>query len=352
MTGIFLDRRVLLDRLINRDTPQAVALLERLERYDTVAYEASGASGMESALTGVAELHGKLVGMWSSELDPAPDEEEFFAQTLDTAAKTPTIMLAARQYQQSARSHAEPLESVFFALRLLNVVRSGGMDLGLHRERLPIVLELFAKSGLKIENTTDGVFVSEPCGFPYLPHAVPGSTVYRVVPLGGEYHGRSTPGPRSADTSVPTGRRVFIAYSRKDHTWLERLLEVLKPFVRAGDVDVWSDERITTTRLWRDEIDQALAAADAGIMLVSTAFLASDFVTDHEIPALLNRHQTDDMPISWIAVSASVYKHTPIEPFQALNDPGRPLDRLTVARRKLELVKIAEKIRDILVSGR
>jgi hypothetical protein len=347
MTGIFLDRRILLDRLINSGSTPVVGL----DGYDTVAYEASGVSGLESALDRAAELRGKLVGIPSSELAPVPADAKLFAQTLDVAAKTPAIMLAARQYQQSARSHAEPMESVSYTLRLLSAVRSGGMDLGLHRERLPILLHLFAESGVKLENTTDSLFVSEPCGFPYLPHAVPGSTVYRIVPVGDEGHGRPTPAPRSADISAPTGKRVFIAYSHKNQTWLERLLEVLKPFVRAGDIDVWSDERITASQLWRDEIDQALAAADAGIMLVSTSFLASDFVTDHEIPALLKRHQTDNMPISWIAVSDSLYKHTPIEPFQALNDPGRPLDQLTVARRQRELVKIAEKIRDILVSG-
>jgi hypothetical protein len=123
------------------------------------------------------------------------------------------------------------------------------------------------------------------------------------------------------------------------------------PFVRAGDIDVWSDQRIASGQPWRDEIDQALAAADAGIMLVSTSFLASDFVTQHEIPALLKRHQTDNVRVSWVAVSDSLYRHSPIEPFQALNDPGRPLDQLTVANRKRELVKIAEKISGILGSG-
>jgi TIR domain len=352
MTGIFLDRRILLDHLINRNTIPIEALSARLDDYDTVAYEASGASGMEYALARVPELRSKLVGIPPSELTPPRGEEKLFAKTLDIAADTQSIRWAAMKYQQSAQSHADPMESVSYTLRLLSAVRSGSTDLGVHRERLPIVLQLFAESGVNLDSAADNVLVSEPCDFPHLPHAAPGSTIYRIVPMGGNEHDGSAMVPKLADTSAPIGKRIFIAYSHRDQVWLNRLLEVLNPFVRAGDIDVWSDLRIASGQPWRDEIEQALAAADAGIMLVSASFLASDFVTQHEIPALLKRHQTDKIRVSWIAVSASLYRYTPVEHFQALNDPKRPLAELTAARRQRELVNIAEKIKDMLRSGR
>jgi TIR domain len=348
MTGVFLDRRILLDDLLRWGTAGAVPLSTRLGDYDTVAYEASGISGLEYALDYIVELRGKLAGIRPSELTLDPAEEKLFAQTLAIAAKTPAISWAAIKYQQSARSQADPMDAVSYTLRLLNAARTGGFDLGVHQDRLPIVRELFTASGVTLEAAGDNVLVSEPCGFPHLPQPVPGTTVYHVIGLGGDRRDDTAAVAHPTAPPTPAGKRIFIAYSHRDQAWLDRLLEVLTPSVRTRDIDIWSDRRITSGQTWRDEIERALATADAGVMLVSASFLASDFVTRHEIPALLERHRAEQISITWIAVSASLYKYTPIERFQALNDPKRPLAELSAARRQRELVNIAENIRGML----
>ncbi len=351
MSGIFLDRRVLLDELMKREVPGGGGFLGgKLSHYDTVAYEAFGASGLEKSLADVPDLSGKLVGLRPYDTTLPPEEKTLFDQTLSIASGRPSIVRAATEYQRSAHSSADPMESVSYTLRLLYAGRDGNLDIGVHPARLPIILKLFEESGIHLQPpTSDNVIVSAPCGFPYLPRASTGSTVYRLISVGvGQRPAASQP-PSPPVGGSRVGRRVFIAYSHQDRIWLDRLLEVLSPLIREGDIDAWSDQRINPGQSWLQEIEQALEVADIGVLLVSAPFLASDFIARNEVPALLERHRQGKAAVTWIAISASLYKYSPVERFQALNNPDRPLAELPAARRQREIVDIAQKIRDLLV---
>src|ERR1035441_4246763 len=77
--------------------------------------------------------------------------------------------------------------------------------------------------------------------------------------------------------------------------------------------------------------DRALLAASVAVLLVSPDFLASDFIVHHELPNLLRLAQHRQLPILWVAVTASAYQATELREYQALNDPSRPLDSLTIS---------------------
>ena len=81
--------------------------------------------------------------------------------------------------------------------------------------------------------------------------------------------------------------QVFVSYSHADAEHLQRLRVHLRPFERAGLVDVWADTRLRPGQRWRQEIELALERAAVSILLVSADFLASDFVADNELPPLL-----------------------------------------------------------------
>jgi len=150
----------------------------------------------------------------------------------------------------------------------------------------------------------------------------------------------------------PEREQIFISYSHKDHRWLTSLQEFLEPFVRREILAIWDDTRIRPGDQWRIEIEQALSKSKIAVLLVTPNFLASEFIAKHELQPLLNAANKRGLRIFWIAVSASLYVESGIESYQAANDPSKPLDALTRARRNQELVSIAQKLREAIDTTR
>jgi hypothetical protein len=151
--------------------------------------------------------------------------------------------------------------------------------------------------------------------------------------------------PRDSGMEAPSLRdEVFISYAHADSKWLDKLLTFLKPDVQQDAIRLWSDRQIIPGEQWKEEITKALSRSKAAILLVSPEFLASDFIAKNELPPLLEAEEKRGLIILWIAISSSSYKRTAIGKYQAVNDPARPLDLLTVPRQKQVLVTICEKI--------
>ncbi|QBD75912.1 TIR domain-containing protein [Ktedonosporobacter rubrisoli] len=139
--------------------------------------------------------------------------------------------------------------------------------------------------------------------------------------------------------------KVFVCYSRKDKIWLERLEPFLKPIERTGIIDLWSDTRIVAGALRQEELQEALESSRVAILLLSTDFLASDFITQYELPRLLARAAsggTTILPV-FVRLCSLLHDHA-LQAFQAVNDPAKPLSALRPAEREKVLVYIAENV--------
>lgn len=157
---------------------------------------------------------------------------------------------------------------------------------------------------------------------------------------------RSCLGPPALGFFVTSSPRdlVFISYSHRDTTWLNRLLDFLKPYRREGVLSVWADPYIKVGGVWRREIDRALDRSAVGVLLVSQNFLASDFINDVEIPSLLAAADRDLLTLFCIPISASTYQATRLRDYQWVHPVSEPLAELTARLRNRALVEITEKL--------
>ncbi len=138
--------------------------------------------------------------------------------------------------------------------------------------------------------------------------------------------------------------QVFISYSHKDKKLFEEFKTMLAPALRAGVMNVWDDTRIQPGANWKEEIQKALASAKVAVLLVSPAFLASDFIANNELPLLLKAAQEDGATIFWIYLSSCLYEHTEIANFQAAHTPLKPLDLLGKPERQAVLSPVCGKL--------
>jgi hypothetical protein len=137
---------------------------------------------------------------------------------------------------------------------------------------------------------------------------------------------------------------IFISYSHVDLKWLEQLLTFLKPVLQAEKIIAWSDQALEPGESWKERLDQELKAARVAVLLVSSDFLASEFIAKYELPQILDRNKSGAVTVFWIAIRPSLYEHTPLANIQSANDPSKPLSSLKSSDRELEIAKIVQKI--------
>ena len=136
---------------------------------------------------------------------------------------------------------------------------------------------------------------------------------------------------------------MFISYSR-DTEWLERLQVHLRALEREGLIDRWDETRIQSGQKWDSEIRDALATARVAILLDSADFLASDFIAEKELPALLTAAESERVMILPVIVKASRFKKTRLIQFQSVNAPENPLIKLPEWESEEILVKLADEV--------
>lgn len=101
--------------------------------------------------------------------------------------------------------------------------------------------------------------------------------------------------------------KVFISYNHKDQKWLDRFHVHLKPIVRSGTLDAWSDKILKAGDNWRAEIEHALETATMALLLTSADFMHSDFIAEVELPRLLRSAKQRDAVIIPLVISESLF---------------------------------------------
>jgi formylglycine-generating enzyme required for sulfatase activity len=114
------------------------------------------------------------------------------------------------------------------------------------------------------------------------------------------------------------------------------------------ELKLWDDSQIEPGAKWRQSIETALQQARVALLLVSDAFLASEFVMNEEVPKLLAAAEAEGVRILWESLSSCLVEHTPIHAYQAVLPLDHYLEELSPFEQQRALKRIAETIRDAL----
>lgn len=142
---------------------------------------------------------------------------------------------------------------------------------------------------------------------------------------------------------------IFISYSHEDSQWLKLLQNNLKALRRAGEnFEYWDDTKIKSSDKWKEEIDKSLQSASVAILLISTSFLASDFIQDNELPKLLEKANKNGTKIFPIILEPCLFLRFPeLSKYQAVNPPDKPFTDSSVEPQKY-MLKLMEEILEIV----
>ena len=90
---------------------------------------------------------------------------------------------------------------------------------------------------------------------------------------------------------------VFVSYARANRDLATRFLKKFKEQAapsRQYQYLFWRDNDILVGEKWHEEIQVALVQCDVGLVLISPAFLGSQYIQDHELPKFL---KSGGMPV-------------------------------------------------------
>lgn len=126
-------------------------------------------------------------------------------------------------------------------------------------------------------------------------------------------------------------QNVFVSYAREDaiseNNLIDEFLKHGKPRVRRGEISIFKDtERIDFGEQWRKRIDEELEKTDIAILMISVNFLNSDFIFEHELKVLLEKHKNDGVRILPVLLGTCDWEYEKeIEQFQIFPDANEPL---------------------------
>lgn len=94
--------------------------------------------------------------------------------------------------------------------------------------------------------------------------------------------------------------KIFVSYARANRDLATRFLEKFREQVTPSKkykYIFWRDTEILVGEKWHDEIQEALKECNLGLLLVSPAFLGSQYINEHELPKFVGSDAKPLIPI-------------------------------------------------------
>ncbi|MFM1999318.1 MAG: hypothetical protein RL204_1265 [Bacteroidota bacterium] len=141
--------------------------------------------------------------------------------------------------------------------------------------------------------------------------------------------------------------KVFVSYSHEDKHLLLEIKKHFKPFL--NKIDFWDDSRIEPGQIWKEEIRNAISETKVAILLLSANFLASDFISNNELPPLLKAAEEEGAVILIVITKPCLFEEFPeLNQYQAMNHPSKPVIKLNEVEQQELFVNLVRQTKRIL----
>src|SRR5215813_1031893 len=121
--------------------------------------------------------------------------------------------------------------------------------------------------------------------------------------------------------------KLFYCYAHQDKELRDALDNHLSILKRQKLIEIWYDGKISPGVKWEDEIDKHLSSADIVLLLVSAAFLASDYCYSKEMERSLQRHEEGTARVVPIILRPVYWEDAPFSQLQILPTEAKPITR-------------------------
>jgi len=141
-----------------------------------------------------------------------------------------------------------------------------------------------------------------------------------------------------------TGPFVFVSYSHEDEVWRKTLMKWLSGSLSQRGWSVWADDRIAAGYDWTPQLEWAIDHSSIALCLVTQSFVASEFISSKELPALRQRPENARFGIDWIPITAAMVEAVQLNQVQALWSPSVPVATLEPHQQQEALREIVLKL--------
>jgi TIR domain len=144
-----------------------------------------------------------------------------------------------------------------------------------------------------------------------------------------------------------TGKlQVFFSYSHKDDALIDELNVALAMLRRNELVESWFDRAIEGGQELDEAIEKHLNSANIILLLVSPAFLASDYCYKTEMKRAIERYEAGEVRVIPIILRPCEWQKTPFARLKALPKDGKPIT--TWGNRDEALLDVAKELRRVV----
>lgn len=151
----------------------------------------------------------------------------------------------------------------------------------------------------------------------------------------------------------PEALLVFCSYAHKDERLRRVVGDSLKGLIREGLIsEVWSDREIRGGEDWDKVIHEKIDQADIILLLVSWAFLASDYSMGIELVRAMNRHERGEARVIPIILEDCAWQSEAFGNLQAFPTDAKPLTMWRRGVNPVRLTQVTQALREVAIDLR